>query len=150
MGLFEKFKYQFDNQESKAKKSHLRNLFIVALADGKLENIEFEFILHIADNMYIDRSIVREIHSNLNDIPFIVPTHEKQRIDQIYDLIHLTIIDGGIDDREVLACKNIFIKFGYRPVIFEIILNQIMESLSKKMIKEVAVQSIINRSILYN
>jgi hypothetical protein len=79
-----------------------------------------------------------------------VPSHEKQRIDQIYDLIHLTIIDGDIDDREVLACKNIFIKFGYRPVIFEIILNQIMESLSKKIIKEVAVQSIINKSILYN
>lgn len=147
MGLYEKLKYQLDNKELKTKKSHLRNLFTVALADGKLENIEFEYILHVADNLYIDRHIVREIHSNLNDIPFVIPAHEKQRIDQIYDLIRMTIIDGNIDDKEVLACKNIFIRFGYRPVIFEIILNQIMESLSKKLLKEVVVQSIISKII---
>ena len=46
MGIFEKLKYQFENPESKAKKSHLRNLFVVApnrksLHKGKVKRANF-------------------------------------------------------------------------------------------------------------
>ena len=80
MGLFEKLKYQIDTTESKTKKSHIKNLFIIALADGRLENAEFDFILQVADNMYVERSVVQNIYSNMNDIPFNSTTASKTEI----------------------------------------------------------------------
>lgn len=138
MGLFDKLKYQLDNAEVKAKKSHIRNLLAVALADGRLENIEFEFILHIADNLYLSREVVREIHASPNDISLFIPPHEKQRLDQLYDLVSLALIDGDLNDKELLTCKNVAIQFGYKPVVVEMIIHTITENVMLHLTKEYA------------
>lgn len=147
MGFFNKIKNQLESIETRSKKSHIKNLFMVALSDGRLDNREFDFILHVADKMYLDRNVVREIHSELDDVSLVVPVNNRQKIDQIYDLIHLTIIDGSIDNREVLACKNIFIQFGYRPVIFEIILQSVLTSLTKNILKDEIIKLIIAKHL---
>jgi uncharacterized tellurite resistance protein B-like protein len=142
MGFLDKLKYQLDNTDTKAKKSHIKNLFSVALADGKLENIEFDFILHVADNLYLDRQTVREIHGSLTDVPFFVPNHEKQRLDQIYDLVSLALIDGELNDQEILVCKNISIQFGYRPVVVELMMKTIIEAVVINLAKEYALNKL--------
>jgi Tellurite resistance protein TerB. len=143
MGFLDKLKYQLDNAETKAKKSHVKNLFLVALADGRLENIEFDFILHVADNLYLDRQTVREIHGNLNDISFFIPTHEKQRLDQIYDLVSLALVDGELNDQEILVCKNIAIQFGYRPVVVELMIKSIVDAVVINLAKEFALNRLL-------
>jgi uncharacterized tellurite resistance protein B-like protein len=144
MGLFDKLKYQLSNTDVKAKKSHIKNLFAVALADGRLENIEFEFILHVADNMYLPRQVVREIHASQEDISLFIPPHEKQRLDQLYDLVSLALIDGDLNDREILTCKNIAIQFGYKPVVVEMIIHTITENILLHLTKEYALIKLLN------
>jgi len=62
MGLFGKIKNQLNSPELKSKKSHIRNLFVIALSDGELHNNEFEFILHIGKNkLFLDGNIIQEI-----------------------------------------------------------------------------------------
>jgi len=143
MGLFDKLKYQLSNTDVKAKKSHIRNLFSVALADGKLENIEFEFILHIADSLYLPRQAVREIHASLEDISLFIPSHERQRLDQLYDLVSLALIDGDLNDHELLTCKNIAIQFGYKPVVVEMIIHTITENVLLNLTKEYALLKLL-------
>jgi hypothetical protein len=145
MGIFEKLKYQIDTTESKLKKSHIKNLFSVALADGIMANVEFDYILEVADNMYVERAVVQNIYSNLNDVPFIVPLHEKQRLDQMFDLIQIALIDGDLDPREILTCKSIFIQFGYKPVIFEILLNTIVDALRLQLFKDAVIESFMRK-----
>ena len=55
------------------------------------------------------------------------------------------MIDGDIDDHEILACKNIFIQFGYKPVIFEILLKTIVESIKMDFFKEAIIQSFMQK-----
>ena len=47
--LFEKIFNTLEPSDMKNKKSHIKNLYSVAMADGILENIEFEFMLSVAD-----------------------------------------------------------------------------------------------------
>ena len=142
MGLLEKMKYNFCDQKEKIINSHLKNLFSIAYADGKMENIEFEYILSVADRLYINRHDVRELHSTLEDIPFCIPKNENQRIDHIYDMISLCIVDGKLDNNEILCCKKIFIEFGYKPVVFELVLAKILDSVNDKLLKEIALNTI--------
>ncbi len=143
MGFLDRLKYQIESEDTKAKKSHIKNLFSVALADGRLENIEFEFILNVADNLYLRRETVQQIHGSLNDIPLYIPNHEKQKLDQIYDLVSLALIDGQLNDQEILVCKNISIQFGYRPVIVELMIKTIVDSFVINLAKEYALNKLL-------
>lgn len=145
MGLFEKLKFQIDTAESKIKKSHIKNLFIVALADDRIENDEFDFILRVGDSMYLERSVILHIHSNLDDVPFMVPLNERQKLYQMYDLVSIALIDGDLNDMEILACKNIFIQFGYKPIIFEILLETIVDAIQQHLLKEAVIHSFIHK-----
>ena len=70
MGFFEKIKNALDSSEMKRKKSHLKNLYHIALVDGKIENQEFDFLLSVCDRIYVDRSILQEIINFSEDIQF--------------------------------------------------------------------------------
>ena len=52
MGLLEKLKNTVESNEIKRKKSHLKNLFSIAMADGKLTNEEYDFLLLVAQINY--------------------------------------------------------------------------------------------------
>jgi uncharacterized tellurite resistance protein B-like protein len=61
MGFFEKLKNVVESNELKRKKSHIKNLYSVAMADGILANVEFDFLLSIANKMYINPSVVQNV-----------------------------------------------------------------------------------------
>jgi hypothetical protein len=144
MGLFEKFKNTIESNELKRKKSHLKNLFSIAMADGKLANEEFDLLLSIANKMYLDNSVVQNVIHFPDDIAFFVPNHDREKIDQIYDCVCMALIDGDINEREISMCKLISAKLGYRPVIVDHIVKHILQSIVNGITSEVALARLLN------
>jgi len=144
MGIFEKFRNTIETNELKRKKSHLKNLYQIAMTDGNLANVEFDFLLSIANKMYLQPSVVQNVVSFPDDISFYVPSHDKEKLDQIYDCVCMILIDGDINQREIGVCKLIAIKLGFRPVIVDYIIETIVTDIINGIASEFILQKLLN------
>jgi uncharacterized tellurite resistance protein B-like protein len=143
MGLFERFKNSIDSSELKGKKSHLKNLYSIAIADGKLENEEFDFILEVSNRIYLKPSDVQSIILSPEDIAFFIPEHNREKIDQIYDCVTLCLVDGEISEKEISTCKLIAAKFGFKPIIVDKILGNILDNIFRGLTRDVVLQKLL-------
>ena len=143
MGLFEKFKNVVESSELKSKKSHLKNLFSVAMADGKLINEEFDFLIVVANKLYLNPSVVQNVINFPDDISFYIPAHEKEKLDQIYDCVCMAVIDGKFDEKEISMCKLIAVKLGFRPVVIDHVVDSIFHSVVKGIASEMALAKLL-------
>ena len=128
MGFFEKIKNSVESTETKSKKSHLKNLYLIAMADGNLDNSEFDFLLNVANKLYLNPSVVQNVIQYPDDIQFYVPIHNKEKIDQIYDCVLMSIVDGNLNEKEIATCKLIAVKFGFKPIIVDKIIEEIIKN----------------------
>lgn len=144
MGYFEKFKNTIESNELKRKKSHLKNLFSIAMADGKLANQEFDLMLNIANKMYLNNTVVQSVIHFPDDIVFYVPQHDREKLDQIHDCVYMALVDGEINEREISMCKLIAAKLGYRPIIVDHIIEHIIKSILHGVASDIALAKLID------
>ena len=94
-------------------RSHMKNLIEMAAVDGNFDHIEFELLKTIAKRNGISEAQLKAIRENPKDIIFEVPTDNKERFHQLYDLVHMMSVDKAIHDEESKLCHLYAVKFGY-------------------------------------
>lgn len=144
MGLFEKLKNTIETNEIKRKKSHLKNLYTVAMADGTLRNEEFDFMLNVANKLYLDPNIVQNIVNYPDDIIISQPKNNREKLDQIYDCVCMAVCDGELNDREISVCKLIAVKLGFRPIVVDRLIESIIQGIVKGIASEIALNKLLN------
>jgi len=144
MGFFEKIKNSVESTETKSKKSHLKNLYLIAMADGNLDNSEFDFLLNVANKLYLNPSVVQNVIQYPDDIQFYVPIHNKEKIDQIYDCVLMSIVDGNLNEKEIATCKLISVKFGFKPIIVDKIIEEIIKGIANNIAGEIILNKLLN------
>lgn len=144
MGFFEKIKNSVESTETKSKKSHLKNLYLIAMADGNLDNSEFDFLLNVANKLYLNPSVVQNVIQYPDDIQFYVPLHNKEKIDQIYDCVLMSIVDGNLNEKEIATCKLISVKFGFKPIIVDKIIEDIIKGIANDIAGEIILNKLLN------
>ena len=115
MGLFS----VFDNYANDRKKSHLKNLIEIALADGTFDEQEKALIKEIAIKLELSEKDIEEIRKKPESVKFTPPSSEKLKIEQLNELVKLMIVDKKIDEKEVSVCKNMAIKLNLAPNIID-------------------------------
>lgn len=143
MGFFEKIKNSVESSEAKSKKSHLKNLYQIAMADGNLDNKEFDFLLSVANKLYLNPSVVQNVIQYPDDIQFYIPNHNKEKIDQIYDCVLMAVVDGNLNDNEIATCKLISVKFGFRPIIVDKIIQEIVRGIANDIASEIILNKLL-------
>ncbi|MEQ8927542.1 MAG: hypothetical protein RLO81_17130 [Fulvivirga sp.] len=108
----------------KFKVSHLKNLMVLAKADGQLSEIELHLLEAIAHRIGLSKNDIETIEKKLDDIEFVLPNKYDERLEQFEDLLTLMAIDGNIDPEEEEVCR----KFGKR--------YELMETTIEKMINK--------------
>jgi len=134
----------FESFDKKKRKSHFKNLLAVAMADGKLDNIEFEHIMNLARKCYMSQDEVQRVIDNPELINFYAPKTNEERFNQIYDLVTVMLIDGQIDERERSLCKVFAMKLGYKTVLVDKLVNDIIENAIVGVAKEVALKEVFS------
>ncbi len=115
MGLFS----VFDNYANDRKRSHLKNLIEIALADGAFDESEMALVKEIAIKLELTENDIEEIRKNPESVKFTPPSSEKLKIEQLNELVKLMIVDTKIDEEEVKVCKNLAIKLNLAPNIID-------------------------------
>jgi uncharacterized tellurite resistance protein B-like protein len=94
-------------------KSHMKNLIEMATVDGKFAKEENDLLLSIASRNGISASRLEEIRANPASVPFEVPKDDEEKFSQLYDLVHMMIVDKEIHPEEARLSELFARKFGY-------------------------------------
>ncbi|MEQ8245030.1 hypothetical protein [Fulvivirga sp.] len=102
--------------------SHMKNLIEIAAADGNFDKVEAELLHKIAKKNGISSSKLKEIEKKPGEVLFEVPEDDFEKFHQMYDLVHMMIVDNEVHPEEMKLCNIYASKFGYpKPNIDELI-----------------------------
>ncbi len=90
--------------------SHVRNLVALAYADGKFSDEERQYVANVAIEVGMTSDEMKQIINNPESIGFIIPENDIEKIEQLYDLILLMMIDGNLNENEMIFCRAMAIK----------------------------------------
>ena len=107
--------------------SHLNNLIAVALADGTLDDSEWDRLAEIARHRGVSEEELKDIYEEAGAIKFIVPPTFRDKIRQIYELVDVMKADGHVDDEEVAICRKLAEKLNIHPRIIGDMLHRISQ-----------------------
>ncbi len=113
----------FGPDKEGVRRSHVKNLVSVALADGHMADDEWELLTYLASRLGMEEEEIKVIKENPEAITFVVPKTHEQRVQQIEDLVLLMSIDHDIDPQEIALCKKIALKLDVLPQIVDRIIE---------------------------
>lgn len=108
-------------------KEYLKQLFLVALADGSLDDVEKSYILSVGKRFNIPADEVEKLSQDIkpDDIKYKLPGNAEERFFLLFYLINLIRANGEIHPHEVKVAENIVMRLGYAPDTVAIILQTI-------------------------
>lgn len=117
----------FSKNRQEEGKQYLKQLFLVALADGSLGDIEKSYILSVSERFNIPPDEVENLDKDLKpeDIKYTLPGNAEERFFLLFYLINLIRADGDIHPHEIKVAENIVMRLGYAPDTVGIILQTI-------------------------
>ena len=122
MGLLRILKSDREN----IRRSHVKNLICVALADGHLDPDEWDLLVTISKVMGFTEEEIHAIKSHPDRIQFRAPKKYSDKIQQIHDLVAVMTVDNHISPREVELCKRISLRLNILPNIIDDIISDIV------------------------
>ena len=121
----------FNSGDKKKRLSHIKNLILIAAADGEIDKNEISLISGIAARVGLSTNELDEILRSPKSISFSPPKEFKEKIEQLYDMVLLMMIDGKIHANEVALCKIFAMKLGFKHDIIEKIVLSIVQMIEK-------------------
>lgn len=94
------------------KETHIANMINLAKLDGFLHPHEAMFIQSLALRMGINPIVFQRIVERPENTPARIPTGEKERFQQICELVVLAMIDQNGDEKELEFIKQHAVKMG--------------------------------------
>jgi uncharacterized tellurite resistance protein B-like protein len=107
------------------RRSHVKNLLAVALADGRLDLDEWEMLVTISKVMGFSEDEILEIKKNPAGIKFLPPRKYDDKVQQIHDLVAIMTVDGHISEKELQLCKKISLRLDILPNLVDDIIHDI-------------------------
>ena len=108
--------------ENNNNRAIISDLIVLAYADGKLTDPEYDFILQIALRLDLTVNDVEDLFENRSlSRPIFT---ELERISHFYKLVLLMNVDLETHEKEIIAIRNFGLKMGIRPGVLDQILLQ--------------------------
>ncbi|MCA6074783.1 hypothetical protein [Fulvivirga sedimenti] len=122
--------------------SHLNNLIAVALADGTLDQTEWDRLATIAANRGVSQEELHQIREEAETIKFVAPASHRDKIFQIYELVEVMIADGRVDQEELLICRKLAEKLSIHPRIITDMLARMLQLIREDKDPEIIIDEI--------
>ena len=100
-------------------KKQLNILIQLAEADKHFAKIEREMIFRIARDRQFPEDIVMELIRNPEPIDSLGALSLDQKFEYLMSSIELVFVDHNVSESEVIFCKNIAIKLGFKKGVID-------------------------------
>lgn len=121
-------------------RSHIINLYMMALSDGDFASQEMELILTIAEERGISKEEFEKIISNPLGVKFYIPNSFMDRIKLLYDFVRIIKADDVIEQEE----KEMFLKFCKKFKFDEELSNELFDWLIELSDKKMSTEDVEN------
>ncbi|HAS39011.1 MAG TPA: hypothetical protein DCS93_00965 [Microscillaceae bacterium] len=106
---------------------YFKNLYLVALADGKITREETILLDEFAHKMGITAQEKEVVRENANFMEFFVPREMKDRLQHLESLIRMMIVDGEIHEKEYHLCLNYANRSGCDQLVLDMLIEKVTE-----------------------
>ena len=117
----------FESRDKKKRLSHMKNLISLSLVDGIMENSEMHLISKIAARVGINPEDIDRIKQRPESVKFVPPQNHAERIEQLYELIIVMMIDGELHENEIAYCQLVAVNLGFNRDVVEFIVDKTIE-----------------------
>lgn len=134
----------FDSRDKKKRLSHIRNLIALACADGSLDKNEIDLIFKIGVKAGLTPDELKRIFERPESIAFYPPDSYRERIEQLYDMVLVMMVDGEFHENEIALCKLTALKLGFRHQIIDIIVKDTVEMIVDGIATDIAIARLLS------
>ena len=121
----------FNSRDKKKRLSHIRNLVLLAQADGHTDAEEVDLILRIGGSAGLTQDELLRILKDPIKVPFYRPETFQERLEQLYDMVVVMLVDGEINTNEMEWCKIIAGSLGFKAAIIDVIVTAVLDAVVK-------------------
>ena len=123
-------------------KKQLNILIQLAEADKHFAKIEREMIFKIARDRHFPEETVNELIRNPEPIDTLGALSIEQKFEYLMSAIELVFVDQNVFESEIIFCKNIAIKLGFKKGIIDYFIEN-YELKTRQEFREIAVNDFI-------
>ena len=123
----------FESRNKKEQKTAAMNLLAIMGADREAAPTEIAFFQAACRRIGISEKDLAEMRSDANEgkMNFVVPKEQKDRSQQLIDMIFMMMVDGKIDQREMDMCISIGTMLGFNPSGIRTLVDKIVDIINK-------------------
>jgi uncharacterized tellurite resistance protein B-like protein len=118
-------------------RKQLNILIQLAEADKHFAKIEREMIFKIAKDRNFSEEAVHNLIKNPEPIDSLGALSTEQKFDYLYSALELVFADHHVFENEIIFCKNIAIKLGFKKNIIDFFVSNFSKK-SKEELKQAA------------
>jgi uncharacterized tellurite resistance protein B-like protein len=115
--------------DRKKRLSHIKNLVALSALDGQIDKSEIDFIIKVGTRSGLKKTELLKILKYPESVSFRPPNTLEERIDQLYDMVLLMMVDGHIHDNEMAFCKITAQRLGIKKEVIDELVNEVVSKI---------------------
>ena len=118
-----------NNAQEQQRLGQLKNLVMLAAADGHLTDSELAVLLDVASRENITPDEFNKVIDDPDSVNINLPEDEDTKLAYLRDMVAMMMIDGELEEQELAICKIYALALGYRSSIVDGMIAGIIDSL---------------------
>lgn len=118
-----------NNSQEQQRLGQLKNLVMLAAADGRLTDSEMAVLVAVASRENITPEQFNEVIDNPDSVTITLPEDEDTKLAYMRDMVAMMMIDGELDEEEMAICKIYAMALGYRGSIIDGMIAGVIDQL---------------------
>ena len=122
-------KENIDNPQELQRLGQLKNLVMLAAADGHVTDSEMAVLLAVASRENITPEEFNKVIDDPDSVNITLPEDEDTKIAYLRDMVAMMMVDGELDEQELAICKLYAMALGYRGSIIDGMIAGVIDQL---------------------
>ena len=118
-----------DNKKDQQRLGQLKNLVMLASADGKMTDSELAVLLAVASREKLTPEEFNKVIDDPDSVNITLPEDEETKLAYLRDMVAMMMIDGELDEHELAICKLYALALGYRSSIVDGMIAGVVDQL---------------------
>lgn len=119
-----------NNTNDQERLGQIKNLVMLAAADGRVTDSELAVLLAVASRENITPDDFNRVMEDPDSVTINLPEDEDTKLAYLRDMVALMMIDGELDEQELAICKIYAMALGYRSSIVDGMIDGIIDNLN--------------------
>ena len=120
---------KINNPQEQQRLGQLKNLVMLAAADGQVTDSELAVLVAVASRENITPEEFNRVIEDPDSVNIELPEDDVTKLAYLRDMVALMMIDGELDEQEMAICKIYAIALGYRSSIVDGMIAGIVDTL---------------------